>query len=145
MKRKKLMERLDRIDFRNTTTYIEGRTEAEHFRLCVEITDTLTREAIEVIDLFADGLYIVNPNYNWSKCKDTINTEDEGYERFIYVETAEVCCEERLIIFSNGDGWGYLVDFDSILGVAYVVAGTMLKKVILTTYGECGEWVDELE
>ena len=72
-RRKNLMERLDRTDFRDTTTYIEGRMKAEHFRLCVEITDTLTREAIEVIDLFADGLYIVNPNYNWSRCKDTIN------------------------------------------------------------------------
>lgn len=132
------MERLYRIDFRNTTTYIEGRIKAEHFRLCVEITDTLTREAIEVIDLFADGLYIVNPIYNWSKCK----AGDEVYERFIYVETAEVCCEERLIIFSNGDGWGYLVDFDDVVGVAYVPAGNTLKKVILTTYGE---WVDELE
>ena len=142
MKRKNLMERLYRIDFSNTTTYIEGRTEAEHFRLCVEITDTLTREAIDVISLFKDGLYIVNPNYNWSRCKDTINTEDEGYERFIYVETAEVCCEERLIIFSNGDGWGYLVDFDDVVGVAYVAAGNTLKTVILTTYGE---WVDELE
>lgn len=142
MKRKNLMERLDRTDFRDTTTYIEGRTEAEHFRLCVEITDILTEEAVRVISLFKDGLYIVNPKYNWSKWKDTINTEDEIYERFIYVETAEVNCSERLIVFSNGDGWGYLVDFDSILGVAYVVAGTMLKKVILTTYGE---WVDELE
>ena len=137
MKRKNLMERLDRVDFSSTTTYIEGRIKATHVRLCV-VTDTLTEEAIDVIDLFADGLYIVNPIYNWSKCK----AGDEVYERFIYVETAEVYCEERLIIFSNGDGWGYLVDFDSILGVAYVVAGTMLKKVILTTYGE---WGDELE
>lgn len=142
MQNKKLMERLDRTDFRNTTTYIEGRTETEHFRLCVEITDTLTREAIKVISLFKDGLYIIDPNYEWSKVQNTIDTENEGYERFIYVETAEVCCAERLIIFSNGDGWGYLVDFDSILGVAYVPAGNMLKKVILTTYGE---WVDELE
>lgn len=140
MKRKNLMERLDRIDW-NTTTYIEGRMNAEHFRLCV-VTDTLTEEAIDVISLFKDGLYIVNPNYNWSRCKDTINTEDEGYERFIYVETAEVYCEERLIIFSNGDGWGYLVDFDDVVGVAYVPAGDRMKAVILTTYGE---WVDELE
>jgi hypothetical protein len=136
MKRKNLMERLDRTDFRVTTTYIEGYMKAEHFRLCVEITDTLTEEARDVIELFKDGLYIVNPKYNWSKWKDTINTEDEVYERFLYVETAEVNCSERLIVFSNGDGWGYLVDFDSILGVAYVVTGTMLKKVILTTYGE---------
>lgn len=136
------MERLDRTDFRDTTTYIEGRTETEHVRLCVEITDTLTREAVRVISLFKDGLYIVNPNYYWSKWKDTINTEDEVYERFMYVETAEVCCEERLIIFSNGDGWGYLVDFDDVVGVAYVPAGDRMKAVILTTYGE---WVDELE
>lgn len=137
MERKNLMERLDRIDFSNTTTYIEGRMKAEHFRLCV-VTDTLTREAIEIIDLFKDGLYIVNPVYNWSKCK----AGDEVYERFIYIETAEVYCEERLIIFSNGDGWGYLVDFDDVVGVAYVPAGNKMKAVILTTYGE---WVDDLE
>lgn len=132
MESKKLMERLDRTDFRNKTTYIEGRTETEHFRLCVEITDKLTREAIKVISLFKDGLYIMNPK--WSR-------ENEG-ERFIYVETAEVCCAERLIVFSNGDGWGYLVDFDSILGVAYVPAGVRMKAVILNNYGE---WVDDLE
>ena len=132
MKRKNLMERLDRVDFRNTTTYIEGRTETEHFRLCVEITDTLTEEAIDVISLFADGLYIVNPNYNWSKWK----ADDAVYKRFMYVETAEVCCKERLIIFSNGDGWGYLVDFNDVVGVAYVPAGDRMKAVILTTYGE---------
>lgn len=131
------MERLDRVDFSSTTTYIEGRMKAEHFRLCV-MTDTLTKEAIEVIDLFKDGLYIVNPIYNWSKCK----AGDEVYERFIYIETAEVYCEERLIIFSNGDGWGYLVDFDDVVGVAYVPAGVRMKAVILTTYGE---WVDDLE
>lgn len=132
------MERLDRIiDFSNTTTYIEGRIKAAHVRLCVMI-DTLTKEAIEVIDLFKDGLYIMNPIYNWSKCK----AGDEVYERFIYVETAEVYCEERLIIFSNGDGWGYLVDFDDVVGVAYVPAGNKMKAVILTTYGE---WVDDLE
>lgn len=135
MKRKNLMERLDRVDFRNTTTFIEGRMEAEHFRLHVEITDTLTEEAIEVIGLFNDGLYIVNRLYNWSKWK----AGDAGYERFVYVETAEVCCEERLIIFSNGDGWSYLVDFDDVVGVAYVPAGNKMKAVILTTYGE---WVD---
>lgn len=137
MERKNLMERLDRVDFSNTITYIEGRIGASHVRLCV-VTDTLTREAIEVIDLFKDGLYIVNPVYNWSKCK----AGDEVYERFIYIETAEVYCEERLIIFSNGDGWGYLVDFDDVVGVAYVPAGNTLKKVILTTYGE---WVDDLK
>jgi len=137
MERKNLMERLDRVDFSSTTTYIEGRMKAEHFRLCV-MTDTLTKEAIEVIDLFKDGLYIVNPIYNWSKCK----AGDEVYERFIYIETAEVYCEERLIIFSNGDGWGYLVDFDDVVGVAYVPAGVKMKAVILTTYGE---WVDDLE
>jgi len=137
MERKNLMERLDRVDFSSTTTYIEGRMKAEHFRLCV-MTDTLTKEAIEVIDLFKDGLYIVNPIYNWSKCK----AGDEVYERFIYIETAEVYCEERLIIFSNGDGWGYLVDFDDVVGVAYVPAGVRMKAVILTTYGE---WVDDLE
>jgi len=136
MKRKNLMERLDRTDFRDTTTYIEGRIGAAHVRLSVEITDTLTREAIEVIGLFKDGLYIVNPKYNWSKWKDTINTEYEVYERFIYVETAEVNCAEKLIVFSNGDGWGYLVDFDDVVGVAYVPAGDTLKAVILTTYGE---------
>jgi len=138
MKRKNLMKRLDRIDFSSTTTYIEGRIGAAHVRLSVGITDTLTREAIEVIDLFKDGLYIVNPVYNWSKCK----AGNEVYERFIYVETAEVCCEERLIIFSNGDGWGYLVDFDDVVGVAYVPAGARMKAVILTTYGE---WVADLE
>lgn len=136
LRMKNLMERLDRTDFRNTTTYIEGRLEAEHFRLCVEITDTLTREAVRVISLFKDGLYIVNPKYNWSKWKDTINTEDEVYERFLYIETAEVNCAERLIVFSNGDGWGYLVDFDDVVGVAYVPAGDRMKAVILTTYGE---------
>jgi hypothetical protein len=136
MERKNLMERLDRIDFSSTTTYIEGRIGAAHVRLSVMI-DTLTKEAIDVIDLFKDGLYIVNPVYNWSKCK----AGDEVYERFIYVETAEVYCEERLIIFGNGDGWGYLVDFDDVVGVAYVPAGLTLKKVILTTYGE---WVDGL-
>jgi hypothetical protein len=141
MKRKNLMKRLDRTDFRNKTTYIEGRTEAEHFRLCVEITDTLTEEAVDVINLFKDGLYIVNPKYNWSKCKDTINTENIGYERFLYVETAEINCKERLIIFSNGDGWGYLVDFDDVVGVAYVPAGDRMKAVILTTYGE---WVRDI-
>lgn len=135
------MEKLDRTDFRNITTYIDGRTKAEHFRLCVKITDTLTREAIEVIDLFKDGLYIVNPRYNWSRCKDAINTENEVYERFLYVETAEVNCSERLIIFSNGDGWGYLVDFDDVVGVAYVPAGARMKAVILTTYGE---WVRDI-
>ena len=137
MERKNLMERLDRVDFRNTTTYIEGRIGAAHVRLCV-MTDTLTREAIEVIDLFADGLYIMNPIYNWSKCK----AGNEIYDRYLYVETAEVNCEERLIIFSNGDGWGYLVDFDDVVGVAYVPAGDKMKAVILTTYGE---WVDNLE
>ena len=131
------MERLDRTDFRDTTTYIEGRIGAAHVRLCVMI-DTLTKEAIEVIDLFKDGLYIMNPIYNWSKCK----AGDEVYERYIYIETAEVYCEERLIIFSNGDGWGYLVDFDDVVGVAYVPAGNKMKAVILTTYGE---WVDDLE
>ena len=136
MKRKNLMERLDRTDFRDTTTYIEGRLEAEHFRLEVILTDTITDEARDVIELFKDGLYIMNPKYNWSKWKDTINTEYEVYERFIYVETAEVNCSERLIIFSNGDGWGYLVDFDDVVGVAYVPAGFTLKNVILTTYGE---------
>ena len=130
------MERLDRTDFRDTTTYIEGRLEAEHFRLEVILTDTITDEARDVIELFKDGLYIMNPKYNWSKWKDTINTEYEVYERFIYVETAEVNCSERLIIFSNGDGWGYLVDFDDVVGVAYVPAGFTLKNVILTTYGE---------
>ena len=142
MKRKNLMERLDRTDFRDTTTYIEGRMKAEHFRLEVILTDTITDEARDVIELFKDGLYIVNPKYNWSKWKDTINTEDERYERFMYVETAEVNCSERLIIFSNGDGWGYLVDFDDVVGVAYVPAGNKMKAVILTTYGE---WVDNLE
>lgn len=137
MERKNLMERLDRIDFSSTITYIEGRIGAAHVRLCV-MTDTLTKEAIEVIDLFKDGLYIVNPIYNWSKCK----AGDEVYERYLYIETAEVYCEERLIIFSNGDGWGYLVDFDDVVGVAYVPAGARMKAVILTTYGE---WVDELE
>ena len=137
MKRtKNLMEKLDRVDFRNTTTYIEGRLEAEHFRLEVILTDTLTKEAIDVISLFKDGLYIINPKYNWSKWKDTINTEYEIYERFMYVETAEVNCSERLIVFSNGDGWGYLVDFDDVVGVAYVPAGDRMKAVILTTYGE---------
>ena len=136
MKRKNLMERLDRTDFRDTTTYIEGRLEAEHFRLEVILTDTITDEARDVIELFKDGLYIMNPKYNWNKWKDTINTEYEVYERFIYVETAEVNCSERLIIFSNGDGWGYLVDFDDVVGVAYVPAGFTLKNVILTTYGE---------
>ena len=130
------MERLDRTDFRDTTTYIEGRLEAEHFRLEVILTDTITDEARDVIELFKDGLYIMNPKYNWNKWKDTINTEYEVYERFIYVETAEVNCSERLIIFSNGDGWGYLVDFDDVVGVAYVPAGFTLKNVILTTYGE---------
>jgi len=136
MKRKNLMERLDRTDFRDTTTYIEGRMKAEHFRLEVILTDTITDEARDVIELFKDGLYIVNPKYNWSKWKDTINTEYEVYERFIYVETAEVNCAEKLIVFSNGDGWGYLVDFDDVVGVAYVPAGDTLKAVILTTYGE---------
>ena len=136
MKRKNLMERLDRTDFRDTTTYIEGRLEAEHFRLEVILTDTITDEARDVIELFKDGLYIMNPKYNWSKWKDTINTEYEVYERFIYVEMAEINCSERLIIFSNGDGWGYLVDFDDVVGVAYVPAGFTLKNVILTTYGE---------
>ncbi len=130
------MERLDRTDFRDTTTYIEGRMKAEHFRLEVILTDTITDEARDVIELFKDGLYIVNPKYNWSKWKDTINTEYEVYERFIYVETAEVNCAEKLIVFSNGDGWGYLVDFDDVVGVAYVPAGDTLKAVILTTYGE---------
>lgn len=140
------MERLDRTDFRNETKYITGRLEKdkliEHFRLEVYLTDTITDDGRKVIKLFRDGLYIVNPNYNWNKCKDIINTDSEREERFIYVETAEVNCSERLIIFSNGDGWGYLVDFDSILGVGYVTVGNRLKAVILTTYGE---WIDDLE
>lgn len=113
-KQTNLQERLDRVDFRSSEMYRNGISGRMHVCLTIELLDELTAEGRKMIDVIQDGLYVVTRDYKWSE------TEPEDGSlcgRFEYAEQVDISCKERLLMFSNGDGWMYVVDFDDVVGV----------------------------
>jgi hypothetical protein len=105
----------------------------EHFRLEIYLKGEKTDEVPLVMTLIADGLYIVNPEFNLTRQADVIMTDEETCERFMYTETAVIDTTDRTVTFFNGDGWEYIVGFDDIVGTAAVPVNNVLLQVILAT------------
>ena len=112
---------------------------SEHFRLNIDLSGDYTVQVARVFTLIKDGLYIVNPNFDSTKYPMAY-TEEEGYDRFIYVEGAEIDTDKGSVEFWNGDGWVYIVEFKHIVGTLQYVEGLGTKNVIVVTKGQ---WIEE--